>query len=309
MDVAPSTPGRRATAASSSASRHCPCHAAISGRRRRRRTCGSCPRSSRSRCDAGRGRRRRTSSFATGPEPWSCPSAACGPCATMRSSPRQPRASNASIAAALRRSHVSGSPSSDPPAVAGLGAAQELPRSPPSPPRQRATPAGSRSSSAALLRRAAVVEEPLVDVELDPVGRAARRRAGAGSTRARPRREPERPARTARRARERSRSRSTPSRDELVDPIRLERHDLDRRVAAAMRSPSSSRRSRTTGGRRPPRSGTGRRCHRDLVAQLERALMSPRSARSASPSLATGRAARWMTVRMPGVRSQHQVVA
>ena len=118
----------------------------------------------------GKRSQRTVSSFSTRPRPGSWPSAVWAPCATIMSSPRQPRAANAPAAAARNSSQVSGSPSTTRPPSARLRAREERGD------RRHSGLGcllGGRGSPRARSRRLApppVVEEPLVDDQLDAVG-------------------------------------------------------------------------------------------------------------------------------------------
>ena len=104
-----------------------------------------------------------------GPEPMSCPTAPCGPGATMKSSAVQPFAAKVCAIAFLTRSTVSGSPSSDEAGAVLLGAAQEVARS--VHPGLGGTLGAAHAGELRLrLHAAPVVEEVAVDGQLDAAG-------------------------------------------------------------------------------------------------------------------------------------------
>ena len=168
----------------------------------------------------------------------------------MRSSPRQPRSSNAAVAAALSRSQVSGSPSSDTPAVARLRAAQELAHG-----RHarvgRPLRAPDPLELGSALHAPAVVEEALVDVERDPCAAQPVGVHEREARRARPRASARRPARSGGRSRGRSRTGRGPAR-RAPRPGTPRAASARRRVRPAGRC--RTRASRCSRSRRPPTS-------------------------------------------------------
>ena len=112
----------------------------------------------------------------------SCPTAPCGPGATMKSSAVVPCAANACDIADLTRSTVSGSPSTSRPLPFSCRAAQQIARGV-HPGLGRALRAPDPGQLRVGLHAAAVVEELAVDRQLDalgaqPVGEPERERLG-----------------------------------------------------------------------------------------------------------------------------------
>ena len=190
---------------------------------------------------SSRGQRSKTTGSPNliGPWPISCPAAPCGPGATMKSSAVQPCSANTRRIAALTRSTVSGSPSSQstPSPFSACASARRPPRGRP----RRRAGAPDALELGAGLDPPARVEHRLVDRQLDAVARAAGRgtrtgrcgeRRRASVRRAQQRGQPIRgasrasrgPARTARRCRSpragarRCRARCRGSRSTSIEP-------------------------------------------------------------------------------------------